>query len=107
MLTNQFLFYRNACTLLLVYEQDVSSPGSIVILAEKRRLQGVMRKMHCISALTHAAQKQRCIIALETRQKRPNFTAVNCNNRLRHFSLLLFYLKRFLLLLSGNIGKGA
>lgn len=31
MLTNQFLFYRNACTLLLVYEQDVSSPGSIVI----------------------------------------------------------------------------
>ena len=77
MLTNQFLFYRNASTLLLVYEQDVSSPGSIVLLAEKRRLQGVMRKMHCISALTQAAQKQRCIIALETRQKRPNFTAVS------------------------------
>ena len=46
------------------------------------------------------------IIALGTRQKRPNFTAVNIN-RLRHVSLLLFYLKRFLLSLSGNTGKGA
>lgn len=90
MLTNQFLFYRNACTLLLFYEQDVSSPGSIVILAEKRRLQGVMRKMRCISALTHAAQKQRCIIASS-----------------QAFFVVVVLLQRFLLLLSGNIGKGA
>lgn len=40
MLTNQFLFYRNSCTLLLIYEQDVSSPGSIVISCRKTETAG-------------------------------------------------------------------